>query len=440
VYDELKPGTVLQGRYRILEDLSAETEDLDAETSGRAAVVGRGGMGAVYRATDERLGTIVALKETFFGERSPTMRQAFEDEARLLARLHHPALPVVHDHFVEGNGQFLVMQFVDGEDLLAQLERRGGQPFSVDDVLAWADQLLDALEYLHEHHVIHRDIKPQNLKVTPQGKLYLLDFGLAKDTPPGETASAIAGYGTRHYAPLEQELGAGTDARSDLYSVAATLYHLLTGVPPPDAARDRSEAQRRGQPDPLEPVRRRNPEVPSQAAATLQRALALAPEQRPASATEMRRALRPPPPEREPGSGLGNRTGLLAGGGVVAALVVVGFASGIIPGPRPGPTPTATAIPARTATPVPGSPAGLATLARTTPCSVNPFQIGCPDPATATPAAGIPVRTPTLDLSSILFRTPTALECILNPQRLGCWPSFGSSTLTPEPATPGRTP
>src|SRR6476469_2558462 len=157
----LTPETILQGRYRIVRQL------------------GQGGMGAVYEAVDLRLDTVVALKETLFTDEK--LRKQFEREARLLARLHHQALPRVSDHFTEGDGQFLVMQYVPGEDLF-EMQTRRQSPFPQSDVLRWADQLCDALDYLHtqDPQIIHRDIKPQNLKLTSRGQVILLEFGLAK--------------------------------------------------------------------------------------------------------------------------------------------------------------------------------------------------------------------------------------------------------------------
>ncbi|MCA1575145.1 MAG: protein kinase, partial [Acidobacteria bacterium] len=125
----LAPETVLQNRYRVVRQL------------------GRGGMGAVYEAVDERLDSTIALKETFFADER--LRKQFEREARLLARMHHPALPRVSDHFSEGEGQFLVMQFIGGDDLAEMSSKRRG-PFPAEQVLNWADQLLDALDYLQE--------------------------------------------------------------------------------------------------------------------------------------------------------------------------------------------------------------------------------------------------------------------------------------------------
>ena len=270
----LAPGTVLQSRYRIIRQL------------------GQGGMGAVYEALDERLDTNVALKETLFADER--LRKQFEREARLLARMHHPALPRVSDHFPEGDGQFLVMQFIAGDDLAEMISRKGGA-FPSDQVLTWADQLLDALDYLHTQNpqIIHRDIKPQNLKLTARGQIILLDFGLAKgqasEVSRITTSASIFGY-TPNYAPLEQIQGLGTDARSDIYALGATLYHLMTGLKPPDAL-TRAAAIVNGQPDPLQRADQINKAIEPEVAALLERAMAQNREQRYASAVEMRRAL-----------------------------------------------------------------------------------------------------------------------------------------------------
>src|SRR5262245_2387727 len=270
----LTPDTVLQGRYRIIRQL------------------GQGGMGAVYEAVDQRLDTTVALKETLFSDER--LRKQFEREARLLARLHHPALPRVSDHFSEGDGQFLVMQFIPGDDLAEMMARKRG-PFPADQVLQWADQLLDALDYLHtqEPQIVHRDIKPQNLKLTARGQVILLDFGLAKgqagDISRVTTSASIFGY-TPNYAPLEQIQGLGTDSRSDLYSLGATLYHLMTGVKPPDAL-TRAAALVDGQPDPLTPASVANPAIGHDIDTVLAKGMAQSREQRYTTAADMRNAL-----------------------------------------------------------------------------------------------------------------------------------------------------
>ena len=249
-------------------------------------------MGAVYEAVDQRLDTTVALKETLFAEER--LRKQFEREARLLARLHHPALPRVSDHFSEDDGQFLVMQFIPGDDLSEMMTRKRSS-FPANQVLTWADQLLDALDYLHtqDPQIVHRDIKPQNLKLTSRGQIILLDFGLAKgqagDISRITTTASIFGY-TPNYAPLEQIQGLGTDSRSDLYSLGATLYHLLTNVKPPDAL-TRAAAIVNGQPDPLLKASEVNTAVAPELDYVLARAMAQNREQRYATAADMRKAL-----------------------------------------------------------------------------------------------------------------------------------------------------
>ena len=270
----LDPETLLQNRYRIVRQL------------------GRGGMGAVYEAFDQRLEITVALKETLSSEES--MRKQFEREARMLAGMQHEALPRVSDHFVEGNRAFLVMQFIGGVDLAKIIAQQPG-PFPRDQVLAWADQLLDALIYLHsrDRQVIHRDIKPHNLKLTANGQIALLDFGLAKAQPSDQSVTASqAFYGyTRHYAPLEQIQDQRTDPRSDIYALGATLYHLLTGIKPPDAM-VRAAAVVNGEADPLRPANQIHEAVGPQIAAILNKALAQKPQERYANANEFREALR----------------------------------------------------------------------------------------------------------------------------------------------------
>ena len=270
----LSPNTILQNRYRIIRQLSA------------------GGMGTVYEAVDERLDTTVALKECHFTDER--LRKQFEREARLLARLRHPAMTRVIDHFNEGDGQFLVMDFIMGEDLSEMLQRRG-RAFQPDEVLKWGDQLLDALNYLHTQDppIVHRDIKPQNIKLTTKGHIMLLDFGLAKgfagQISRVTTSGSIFGY-TPNYAPLEQIQGTGTDPRSDLYSLAATIYHLITGTAPPDVL-TRLTATTDGLPDPLRPANEVNPQLSTEVAAVLHRAMMIGRNQRLASAAEMQRLL-----------------------------------------------------------------------------------------------------------------------------------------------------
>ncbi len=209
----LEIGQTLRERYRI------------------DALLGRGGMGAVYRAYDLNLNIAVVVKENLI--HSDEARRQFGREARILASLRHPNLPRVTDFFfLPGQGQYLVMDFVEGEDLKRLLARQGACPEAI--AIAWMHPVLDALEYLHNQSIIHRDVKPANIKLTPRGEIALVDFGLAKVYDPAQETTVGARGVTPGYAPPEQYGQGRTDARSDIYSLGATLYALLTGKAPPD--------------------------------------------------------------------------------------------------------------------------------------------------------------------------------------------------------------
>ncbi|MFV9505783.1 MAG: protein kinase domain-containing protein [Oscillochloridaceae bacterium umkhey_bin13] len=270
--DLLMPGSMIGGRYRTRQ------------------LLGTGGMGAVYAAEDTRLEQQVALK--LMTNSDGLAPAAFEKEARLLAALNHPSLPRVIDYFSDERGQFLVMDYIEGQDLEAvRRSRNGSLPFR--DVLRWTIDLLDVLEYLHSRQppVIHRDIKPANLKVTPEGAIYLLDFGLAKRSLSNNQPSdrSLFAY-TAQYAPPEQILGSGTDARTDLFSLAATIYCLLSGTPPVDAMR-RNQAAARHEAEPLAALDQLNHEVPATFSAAITRTLALEARQRPQQVAELRALL-----------------------------------------------------------------------------------------------------------------------------------------------------
>jgi serine/threonine protein kinase len=271
----LLPDTILQNRYRLLSEL------------------GHGGMGNVYEALDQRLKCRVALKETYVTH-NPDARRAFEREAALLANLRHAALPKVIDYFSEGDSDFLVMEFIPGSDLAELLDRDGG-PFPESQVIGWALSILSVLEYLHvqEPPIVHRDIKPANLKLTTTGELFLLDFGIAKGSLGAmsslATSRSVRAF-TPVYASLEQVLGLGTDARSDIYSLGATLYHLLAGVAPIDAP-SRFQVIEDEQRDPLQSVEKINPAISESVGTVIYAAMGISRKNRFSSAAAMSRAL-----------------------------------------------------------------------------------------------------------------------------------------------------
>ncbi len=260
-------------------------------------LIGKGGMGEVYLAVDQRLGSAVALKRTFFAG-DENLRAAFEREAKILARVRHPVLPKVSDHFGEGEEQYLVMEHISGDDLSKRLEI-AQKPFPISWVMFWADQLLDALSYLHAHEppIIHRDIKPQNLKLTDENHIILLDFGLSKNTAnaapadsSGSTAGSIVGY-TPHYAPMEQIRGIGTSPRSDLYSLSATLYQLMTNEVPADAL-SRADCLLNGMEDPLKPPHEINNEITPAISEIIMKGMEVSQDKRYNDAREMQKVLR----------------------------------------------------------------------------------------------------------------------------------------------------
>jgi serine/threonine protein kinase len=273
--------TIVDGRYRIVD------------------IIGRGGMGAVYKAVDIPLKRYVAIKHLHRTTESADHKRNLADverEAQILAALRHEGLPQVINHFTADDSHYLVMEFIDGDNLFERLARANKQlPF--DEVMGWAGQLLDVLQYLHSRTppVIHRDIKPHNIKLNSAGKIVLLDFGVAKGTPQINTSHSegtrpAIGY-TLQYAPLEQTQRGYADAQSDLYAFAATIYHLLCGTPPVDSL-SRAAQLVSDKSDPLRPLREYNPEIPVPVEKVLLQALAIAPEQRPASAAELRTLLK----------------------------------------------------------------------------------------------------------------------------------------------------
>jgi serine/threonine protein kinase len=344
MHQGLQPGTLLKERYEIL------------------SLIGQGGMGAVYKASDRRLpGRLCAIKEVLPlpSPSAGALTQAQEQflrEASTLARLDHPNLPKVSDYFALAphelaepgsadlspsapSRDYLVMDYVPGQDLhqVVQQAHREQRFLDQREVLGWMAQLCDALSYLHSQKppVLHRDIKPGNIKLTPEGRIKLVDFGLVKPLDPDDpkTLTGMRGIGSLPYTPIEQyagELG-HTDTRSDLYSLGATLYHLLTGHPPA-SAQDRFL-----DPDALVPPRQTNPAITPAVERAILAALALHPKERPASVADWSKMLLGDAPTipvtvRPAASGWGqavrqNGWLLLAALALIAAAVFLTFAS-----------------------------------------------------------------------------------------------------------------
>jgi len=264
----LEPGNLLHGRYRINRTL------------------GKGGMGVVYLADDLTLGKPAAIKENFgIGDDSSGQ---FMQEAHLLAALHHPNLPRVTDYFTIETYQYLVMDYLPGDDLQTILEREGRQPWQ--KVMAWAEQLANALAYMHSRTppVIHRDIKPANIKLKADGSAMLVDFGIAKAAETAQKTAAGAQGFTPGFAPPEQAGGGRTGPFSDQYALAATLYNLLTGTRPVDSIKRVLENET------IPLASSLNPEVPSNISAALHRAMQLRPEDRFTTIKEFLSALQDP--------------------------------------------------------------------------------------------------------------------------------------------------
>jgi serine/threonine protein kinase/Tol biopolymer transport system component len=262
---DLQPETILHERYKIIK------------------LLGQGGMGSVYLAWDQTLDTQVAVKSNF--NPAPESVDQFLREARLLAALRHPNLPRVTDYFVIDKEQFLVMDFIPGDDLNQGLKENGAQ--SLAAVLAWSAQLTDALSYMHSQKppVVHRDIKPANIKLTPEGKAILVDFGIAKvDNAQAQTATGAEGY-TPGYAPPEQYGQGRTGPYSDQFSLAATMYALLTAIKPADSIQRVMGKATLHEPHEL------NPDIPQNISDAILKAMSLQTEDRFASVSEFQSAL-----------------------------------------------------------------------------------------------------------------------------------------------------
>lgn len=269
---------LIQGRYRLLD------------------LIGRGGMGEVWRALDESLGRRVAVKclKPMGQQRDPSftdvLRERFRREARVAASLQHRGVTVVHDFGEHEGVLYLVMELLEGRNLSQLLEDNEQRPLPVPDVLDMAGQLAVALAYTHDQGIVHRDLKPANIMRLADGSVKICDFGIARlghdiGFTARLTGTGIA-MGTPHYMSPEQIAGGAVDHRSDLYSLGCVLYEMATGAPPFDV--DDAWAVLVGHRDtPPEPPRRHRPEIPEPFERVILDLLAKDPEDRPRDASDL---------------------------------------------------------------------------------------------------------------------------------------------------------
>ncbi len=370
----LPDAHLLWGRYRLL------------------GVVGQGGMGRVYRATDTHLGNrLVAVKEISARGLSQAevaeVTEGFRREALLLAQLNHPNLPHIYEQFSVGDHWYLVMDFIEGETLDAYLARMPGGRLPVQEVLQLGIQLANVLAYLHSRQppIIFRDLKPSNIMLTPDGRLYLIDFGIARLFKPGQMKDTIP-FGSSGYAAPEQYGRAQTTPQADIYSLGATLHQLLSGDDPSQtpfvfaplhlAGSEELETliaqmvqtDRAKRPASIEIVRQELQRLAGQPARPTSAAIALPPARTGNTAAFAQASV----PVRAP---LKRRLPRPSVQGIVVAAVLVGLivlipvsipfvssilspagpASALAPTPSPTPTDTPTPTPTPTDTPIPPS-------------------------------------------------------------------------------------
>jgi eukaryotic-like serine/threonine-protein kinase len=253
-------------------------------------MLGRGGMAAVWRGVDTRLDRPVAVKILDTASRAdPTMLQRLDREARTVARLAHPNIVAVYDLAADGGVPYLVMELVEGDDLRQRLARG---PMEVRQAVEIAAQVCNALEAAHEAGVVHRDIKPDNILLTPTGTVKVCDFGIARlqqATHTGVTGPATA-VGTSEYMAPEQAAGGAVDARTDLYALGCVLYAMLTGAPP-FSGDNPMQVMWQQVHQPAAPLASHRPGIPADLDALVDRLLAKNPADRPASAGEVRARL-----------------------------------------------------------------------------------------------------------------------------------------------------
>lgn len=446
---------LLKGRYRV------------------GAKLAEGGMGAVYRAFDVLGDRPCALKQLrlvhlpteeqtrlheesevteIHGRRNvppPTRERAieqFQTEAKLLAKLDHANLPKVFDFFTEGSDCYLVMDLIEGRDLARVLHDAAQQPLPENEVLHWIRQVMDALTYCHTQGIIHKDIKPANVVVTPSGKVYLVDFGIAKSSVGATTV--LAAFTSGYSSPEHYDEEAHTDQRSDIYALGATMWALLTGGEPTGAIQ-----RMRGRE--LSPPRSLVSSISPAVDAAIMRAMALDPDERFQSVEQMRAALDATPVPAKRAWGWAMIPAVFVIGLTVLGAVVAGrriLAPTLTPTRSPSATVTFTSEPTGTPVVVVSStrtpthaPSTIPTLTRTPTPSHTPTLTQTPthtptatETATHTPtptathtstSTPTPTRTPT--------RTPTATYTPTSTPTLTATPK-PTSTPTPTPTPPAK--
>jgi serine/threonine protein kinase len=377
----------------IVEELLKKDDRLQGKRGDYSILnlIGRGGMGAVYRARRLADNTVWALKEMRPPPHTPEEdiaenRLLFEQEAELMGSLNHPNLPVLADYFFYDDRPVMVMEFVPGQTLEDQIQEANA-PLLEQQVLSYGIQLCRVLHYLHTRTppIIYRDLKPPNIMITPRSVLKLIDFGVARTFKERKMKDTIA-MGSAGYAPPEQYGKGQTDPRSDVYALGATLLHLLTNMPPVPL-----------QTPQLEIIRNLNPSVNEQTAQIIIKAMSLDREKRFASCAEMEAALlecldapfvdptadEAPPPAIAPGA---------------PAIPVVQTEVVAPPAPAAPAAPTAAGSPVSPAPAVPPVQPGPGSI----PCSncgffnkpTARFCSACGTPLTTPPGARLLIKAP----------------------------------------------